>query len=493
MNPALSKRIQNIFIPIMLFLIAFGWKYFFIDYRDICMDEPFTIFNAQKSIRDIIDISLQGEPNPPLFMLLMHFWIKLFGIEANTVRLLPLLFNAATVVFIYLTGKRFFSLTAGLVAAALFLFSTYHFFYGLEARTYSLLAFETAAALYFYLRYMENQGDYKALGWLILFNVLMIYSHYFGWFVIFSQFITSFFFMKGIRSLTRLWLPFVFTGLGFVPMVLVIIRQFSKSMRVNWLAPPRSIDYINELYFFFNSKKVLYVAIAIVLISALYWLFFWVKSRKTKIDKRVIVLLIWWFVPYSLMFFISSKIPMFYSRYILFNTIGLYLFIAAVSAVVFQKRRIFEMIAGIILVFMMFRHMQVLPKSYSYREVKNAVTYAEQFENNNSIVLIWPVWCDFEFNYYHRPDIFKNHQNYYDEMLKNDLYRVWGLDHVKSVVKKHPDKRVILFQDGFIRKAGEQITPYLDSAYTKVDSSFFEQTIAVVVYDPKNDSINQVN
>ena len=99
-------------------------------------------------------------------------------------RIVPLLFNAITVVFIYLTGKRFFSFWTGLVASGLFLFSSYHFFHGLQVRTYSLLSMSTASALYFYLNYLQDVKNRKAFAGLVLSNLFLVYSHYFGWFVV---------------------------------------------------------------------------------------------------------------------------------------------------------------------------------------------------------------------------------------------------------------------------------------------------------------------
>src|ERR1035437_4241326 len=118
-----KQAFHNIYLPALLFLISFCWKLYYIGTRDICLDEPFTIFHAQFGVWDILKLPTQNEPNPPLFMLLVHFWIKVFGISSNSIRILPLLFNAATVVFIYFIGKKFFSLWSGILASGIFILS----------------------------------------------------------------------------------------------------------------------------------------------------------------------------------------------------------------------------------------------------------------------------------------------------------------------------------------------------------------------------------
>jgi uncharacterized membrane protein len=482
-----DSKLLNFYIPFFFVLVAFIWKLFYMDDRDICLDEPYSVFNAQKTVSDIIKISTSGEPTPPLFMLLIHFWIKLFGIGSFSVRFLPLVFNAFTVLFIYFAGKRFFGFLTGCVASGLFLFSTYHFFHGLETRTYSLVSLETAASLYFYLRYAENLKDRKALAGLIISNLLLIYSHYFGWFVILSQVISSFLYTRNLKLLFRFMIPPFATFLGFTPMIPVLIKQFAKSNRGTWLNPPRPFDYLNQLYFFLNHKVVFWMMVTVICVGVLFTLIMVFRNKWKGFNINVLVLFLWWFVPYSIMFFASSKVPMFNSRYILFTSIGFYLFIGAFINFLFQKNRYFEPLIGLIVLIFMFVYLSILPNHFGYREVSKSVDFVKSAENDSSIILIFPVWSDFQFNYYYNQEIFKDHQNYYDVMKKNDLYRVWGLSHVRKVIAVNPNKRIIYIQDGAIKDQKISIFRFLDSAYLKRDSMHFPQTIHVGIYDPKNE------
>lgn len=481
-----ESKLLNIYVPILLFLIAFCWKLFYINQRDLCLDEPFSVYNAQKSLAEILKIPAQGEPNPPLFMILLHFWIKLFGIETASLRILPLLFNAVTVIFIYLAGKRFFSLWTGLVASGLFLFSTYHFFHGIEARTYSLFSMATAASLYFYLLFARNPKNYKALAGLILSNILMLYSHYFGWFVVFSQFLTSFFFIRNFRMFFRFMIPFVGTTVGFLPMVPIIIRQFEKSTRIGtWVKPPKATDYLEQIQYFLNHKEVYWLLLYIFAAGAVFTAVMVALKKWKGFNIGVTVLLVWWLVPYSLMFLISSKIPMFNSKYILFNTIGMYLFIGATINFLFQKHKYTEPAVGFLLIVSMYLHLKILPDYFAYREVRNSVEFVKSHENDKSIVLIYPVWTDFAFNYYYDRRIFEDHQHYYETMVRNDLYRVWGLENAQNVIRANPGRRVIYFQDGKNNNPDEDVFGFLDTAFIQVDRQFFPQTFNVGVYDPK--------
>ncbi len=482
-----NSKLLNVYIPLLLVLAGFLWKIFFINQRDICLDEPYSIFNAQKSIGEIIKISTLNEPTPPLFMLLLHLWIKLFGIAPLSVRFLPLVFNSLTVLFLYFTGKRFFSFWTGLVASGLFLFSTLHFFYGLEARTYSLVVLETSASLYFYLRYAENLKDRKALAGLIISNLTLIYSHDFGWFVILSQIISSFFYSKNLKNFRRFMIPPFATALGFIPMIPIITHQFIvKSTRGTWLNPPKPYDYLYQLYYFLNHKMVFWIIITAIGVGLIFTLIMVLRKKWKGFNISVLVLLLWWIIPYSIMFFVSSKVPMFNSRYILFNSIGLYLFIGALLNFLFQKNKYVEPVIGLVVIIFMGYYIRILPDTFGYREVCKSVNFVKSAENGNRIIILYPFWSDYQFNYYYNTEIFSDPRNYYDLMKKNNIYRVWGLSHTRQVIAAYPNKRVIYMQDGFGKEQHTSIFRFLDSIYIKRDSVFFPQTINVGVYDPKS-------
>lgn len=481
-----DSKLLNFYIPLFLLFAAFFWKIPYIGYRDICLDEPFTIFNAQKSIGEIIDLSTSSEPTPPLFMLLIHFWIKLFGIGPFSVRFLPLVFNAFTVLFIYSAGKRFFSFWAGLVASGLFLFSTLHFFHGLNARTYSLVSLETAASLYFFLRYAENLKDRKALAGLIISNLLLVYSHYFGWFIILSQVISSFLYTRNLKMFFRFLIPPSATIVGFIPMIPSIIKIYlKKSDHGTWLNPPKPADYLNQIYIFLNNKVVFWVIVAVFGAGIIFTLVMIFRKQWKGFNISVLVLLLWWITPYSMMFFTSLKLPIFNNNYNLFHSIGLYLFTGAVINFLFQKNKYFEPLIGLAVLVFMSVYMRILPNDFSYREVSKSVNFVKSAENENSIVILYPFWSDLQFAYYYDRKIFTDHENLNQLMKNNDLYNVWGLPQTKWVLEANPDKRIIYIQDGPVHDRNISIFKYLDSAYVKHDSVFFPQTIKVGVYDPK--------
>ncbi len=471
-------------IPLILFLIAFIWKLVFIETRNICIDEPFTIFHAQQSALDIIKLSTQNEPNPPLFMLLEHFWIDLFGISSLSVRMLPLLFNALTVIYIFFIGKKFFNPWCGIFASGIFILSTNHFYFGLEARTYSLLSLATAASLFYFLSLIQNYNNKKLLAALVIANFVLTYCHFFGWFVVFVQFATSFIYIKDRKLFKMLLLSIIITGVSFSPMAIIFIKQFFISSHGTWVQPPSNSEYLSQLYWFLNAKRVF----IFILISILAGSIFMIGTKNyKKISNELLILFLWWFIPYTIMFLISSKIPMFINRYILFNSIGLYLFIAAIITFLYKKTYLY-IISTIILVLMLL-NIQINSKEFFYREVKNSADFVKRNANSNSIVIIYPHWAAWGFVYYYNNEIFKNAYDFDSVLKKNNIFPVWNIDYAKDYISKNQDKRILYYQDGSTDY--KAIVNYLDSTYRRVDSAFYPQCFNVFIYDPLSKDTSQ--
>lgn len=479
-----NSKLLNRYLPAVLFLVAFFWKLPYINVRDISLDEPYSIYNAQKGVIDIIKISTEGEPTPPLFMLLLHFWIKLFGLEPASVRFLPLIFNALTVVFVYLTGKRFFSFWAGMIASGLFLFSTAHFFHGLETRAYSLKALETAASLYFYLGYIKNRNDRKALAGLVASNIMLVYTHYFGWFVVFSQLLSNLLYLRSYKTLWSHYKPQLYTFLGFIPMLWVLVNQFLISKKYGtYVEYPKPFDYINHLYAFLNSKYFVWIVLYTLGAGLVFLTINLILKRKAYFSLHAVTLLIWWIVPYTVMFFVSWKIPMFNGRYTLFTTIGMYLLAGALIDLLFVRNKFILPLVSVFVLASMYYYLQILPRSTGYRELKKSIEYVKSIKKEGDIIIIYPKWSELQFAYYYDRTLFMDHEDIYNTLKKNDVFRVWNQTNASWFIRDYPNRRVIYVQDGVIAQPNEQIFRYLDTTFVRVDSVHFPFTINVGVYE----------
>lgn len=475
----------ELYLPLILFLISFIWKFVQIGARDICLDEPFTIFHAQGGIADIIKLPAQNEPNPPLFMLLLHFWIKLFGIGAHSVRSLPILFNALTAVILYFFGKRFFNLWSGITASGLFIFSTYHFYFGADTRTYAMISFATAAALYFLFAVLRNPDQKKYLLGLILSNLLLVYGHYFGWFVVFMEFGIGAVYFRNREVCKSILITSAATFVLFIPMFSVLIKQFFVSKENTWVAAPPDFEYLHQLQSFFNSRKgfrMLLYFLGTGLIVA-----FFSKIKKEQL-KELTILVLWWLVPFTFMFLISSKIPIFTDRYVLFNSIGFYMFIGVATTVLFQKIKIVIPFLSLGLLLLMYWYMYT--GDYAPRKVKMTAEYIQSNTDSNSALVISPYWADLGLMYYLKPEVFKSYRNYNGRLEEHNICRVWNALDTEKYLQENSFDKVILYQNNSAQTDPENsVFRYLNDFFMLTDSTSFHGGLKVAVFETKKPEI----
>src|SRR3954468_23777111 len=109
MSARTTKKILIRYFPVILFVLNFFTKLVFLTSQEIALDEPFSIYHAQFPVFVIIE-QLKGYNNPPLYEIILHFWIRLFGISPFSVRLLPMLFACLSPVALFYFAKNYFPL-----------------------------------------------------------------------------------------------------------------------------------------------------------------------------------------------------------------------------------------------------------------------------------------------------------------------------------------------------------------------------------------------
>jgi mannosyltransferase len=132
--------------------------------KGMWLDETFSVWLAHQSLPDLLQWTVKIDPHPPLYYLLLHYWIALFGDTANDVRLLSALFGTATIPIVYLIGQRLSGALVGVAAALLLAFSPFNIYFAQEARMYTLLMFNAAVAIYALARLLTDPRAATPIG-----------------------------------------------------------------------------------------------------------------------------------------------------------------------------------------------------------------------------------------------------------------------------------------------------------------------------------------
>ncbi len=151
-------------LVIILTLVG-GWlRVFLLDSKGLWLDETFNMWLASHSVGDMLHWTAKISQHPPLYYLLLHYWMALNGDTPYNIRLLSALFGAGTIPIIYLIGKRMSGAMMGLAAAALLAFSPFSIRLAQDTGMYTCLAFNAAAAIYALARLLTDPRSARPIG-----------------------------------------------------------------------------------------------------------------------------------------------------------------------------------------------------------------------------------------------------------------------------------------------------------------------------------------
>jgi 4-amino-4-deoxy-L-arabinose transferase-like glycosyltransferase len=144
-------------------------------------DEAYSVWVARHSVAWHIALSTQ-RIFPPLYYLLLHFWLAL-GTSELAVRSLSALIGLLCVVAVYLLARRLFDERVGLYSAVLLAISPLHIWYSQEARMYILVAALGLCSAYFMLLSLREGGLWHWSAY-ALSTALLMNAHYFAVFLV---------------------------------------------------------------------------------------------------------------------------------------------------------------------------------------------------------------------------------------------------------------------------------------------------------------------
>ena len=413
----ITKR-EILFICTGLFLLNFFLKLIFISYSDIGGDEPYTIYFSQHNFSGIMEM-LKNENNPPLHFILIHFWIKLFGISAFSVRLPSVLFGSFSVIVIFLIGQKYFSSLIGLVAGLILTGSTLHMFYAHDARVYTMFFFIHSCSLYFYFNiiFSNDNKNRKMLFWLIITNILLCYSHFFGFIVIFVQVFISLL-VPQFRKHFLIQLMSLLIVIGsFAWYIPILIERFKISSGGTWIPKPVITDVYSILWSFSNTPVLTVIFLCILFYS---FLFNWkrINAASNNIYK---ILLLFFSIYFFGLFFISLIFPVFIARYLLFISLYYYLIIAISSVYIFKSKKL-HLIIGLIPPMLMLTTLKL--KEGKNIRINELSEFIKPLTKKQVSIIITPEWYDLNFIYYYNPKWFTLTQHLRDTLIANSIFPV---------------------------------------------------------------------
>jgi mannosyltransferase len=383
--------------------------------ESLWLDETVSIKESSLTIQGMATSSNQ----PPLYFLLLHNWIFLFGSSEIALRSLSAFFGVLFVIVIFLTGNALYNKRVGLISAFLSSFAYAPIYYSQEARSYSLLLLLSTLSYWFFIEILLKDRIVLYFAYIIS-SILLIFTHFYGLFIITSQVIFILIYFKKYKShMVKYSISLSILLVSAIPM-LWLIKDNAISIATTgfWIQRPGIVNLFITFGSFFGKYNLynyflcvvfglcLVLGIASQLNSANKSSNQMIKSEslantKLQSNQKIIILLLWLCIPVIIPFIESVLLtPIYISRYV----IGVYpaiCILVSIGLININKKWIFYPILALIIVLSSFILFQ-----YYKNDVKQQWREAAQFIETNSfpndVIIIFQSYNQTPFNYYYK-------------------------------------------------------------------------------------------
>ena len=163
-------------VPGAIALIVIGVGLRFWTLSDLWLDEALTV-NIAKLPLHSIPAALRHDGAPPLYYVLLHFWIRLFGQGDVAVRSLSGVASVVALPFAWAAGKRLGGRPTAWAALVLMATSPFAISYATSARMYSMMTLWGLLGVLALVRALERPSRGR-LACVALVTAVLLYTHY---------------------------------------------------------------------------------------------------------------------------------------------------------------------------------------------------------------------------------------------------------------------------------------------------------------------------
>jgi 4-amino-4-deoxy-L-arabinose transferase-like glycosyltransferase len=269
---------------ILIFILGCFLRILNLGKHSFWCDEFLAISLGEHSIKWMIDYITYNDAHPPLFYILVHFWLK-FGKNESSLRTLPLLFGILCIPTSYLFGEKIKNVKTALLFSLFIALSPPLILWSQIVKSYTLFTFLTIISFISFISSI-NSNEKKWFISLIITNILILYTHNFGFIVIFIQLFTLLILKKlNIKS----FFLFLITFFIYIPWLFKIPHQLAFTLGVK-RPIPIILRFPYTLFYFFFGETInpFNLKILIPLFLIYIWLFkislnsFFLLERKIK-------------------------------------------------------------------------------------------------------------------------------------------------------------------------------------------------------------------
>lgn len=334
-----------------------------------------------------------GSIDPPLYYLLLHFWLYISS-DDITIRSLSALAGVFSVPALYILGRECFDRKTGVLAALIMAIAPLQLFYAQEARMYSLLVLFSILSIWAYIRAQTLNRKRDWIIWVTM-MALAIYTHTFAGLVLLALDLDALIrWYRKRQDIKPAMLGNIALGLALFPSLLLVIQKLEWLLPALWLKSPVPLHLILTLYAFMFGYTLPPVGITVglfVLLLTLVFVFMsaWrqVRSSPSPDGDGLFLMSLILALPPLVTFIASQWRPVYLDRLLLESSPALYILIAW-GLVRSDRRRILRVSAliGLLLILWADVNYYVDPK-YQKSPLREAIGYVAERNRANETVI----------------------------------------------------------------------------------------------------------
>lgn len=469
--------------------------------QSIRLDESQSLWVSTKPVASILSLDAK-DVLVPLYSIILHFWLQFFGTSVIAARVLSLIFLIATIPVLFILYREASNDRIALISTLAFSLSPFVIWYGNETRMYALFTCIAALSNVFFLRMVRSDGLRGKLGYFMS-TVIGFYTHYFFVFLVITQmlYLCGAVFLRGVRrsdvrhssivSFRRYRrLFFIYFGvvflaiIFFLPWGIYVIRLGAAANTQPLIPPPTSFNIFQAFVnFIFGFQPSFVQAIIISLWPLLVMVFFFIFTRKNRIDaKNIEYFVVASFLPIALVYVASYIKPIFLSRYLIFTTPSL--FFLLIWILMSYSRKISAILVSFVLLvlfgLMMYQNISTsTPVKEDYHDV---ASYLNTHAGPSDIVAVTPPFTIYPIEYYYTGNARLSSIPQWDRYSQGPVpaFSLSGLQKQLHLYKTQYNSIYIIFSyDQGYQKIIEQ---YMDTHYQRLVLKKYSPGLELHVY-----------
>jgi hypothetical protein len=249
---------------VALYVAARAWR---LTGSCLWFDEIFGVHAARHNWGGLWSFVAADLIHPPLFYALLKLWAAAGGESLQWLRLFPLLAAVACLApfFLLARGLRLSPEQTNL-SLLLFAANGYLIKYAQEVRMYGLLLFFALGSLWLFVKFLKAEGAaYRPLVALTACNLLLVYTHYYGWLVVASE--AAFLLLEDRRKMKGFALSAAALGACFAPWAYACAAAATGegggglAQNIGWIKRPSPSEFaqfyalLHEPFYFRQSSQ----------------------------------------------------------------------------------------------------------------------------------------------------------------------------------------------------------------------------------------------